>query len=313
MAPNLGGESFGIILTEAMAAGAAIVASDLDAFARVLDGGRCGRCSRRATPAALTATLDRLLDDPTRGRRWPRRRGRSVERFDWVQVAADVVAVYETVMAGRPDGVIEDDRAGRFARLVGLTGPGHARAPGIGPLRVTDILVSLLVLVVVGFLLELDGGSHRPAARPDRGRARGAGRPTRPALVGGVGARHVRPAGPGGRRAHRRGAHTAREAEPGARDQAESDLSRVLRAALDQVGQCDELTASPRGRLLLDELETASRRVVMARRFHNDAVRATRAVRHKRHVRYLRLAGHAAMPDTFEFDDAPPDCLAREI
>jgi hypothetical protein len=30
-------------------------------------------------------------------------------------------------------------------------------------------------------------------------------------------------------------------------------------------------------------------------------------------VRYLRLAGHAAMPSTFEFDDAPPDCLAREI
>ncbi|HEV2087797.1 MAG TPA: glycosyltransferase family 4 protein, partial [Cryptosporangiaceae bacterium] len=42
VAPNLGGESFGMILTEAMAAGAAIVASDLDAFRRVLDDGRAG-------------------------------------------------------------------------------------------------------------------------------------------------------------------------------------------------------------------------------------------------------------------------------
>jgi len=40
VAPNTGGESFGMILTEAMAAGTAVVASDLDAFRRVLDGGR---------------------------------------------------------------------------------------------------------------------------------------------------------------------------------------------------------------------------------------------------------------------------------
>ena len=50
----------------------------------------------------------------------------------------------------------------------------------------------------------------------------------------------------------------------------------------------------------------------MARRFHNDAVRASRAVRRKRHVRYLRLAGHAPQPVTFECDD-PADCLARTL
>ena len=43
VAPNLGGESFGIVLVEAMAAGAPVVASDLDAFGRVLDGGPGGR------------------------------------------------------------------------------------------------------------------------------------------------------------------------------------------------------------------------------------------------------------------------------
>ena len=41
-APNIGGESFGIVLVEAMAAGTAVVASDLDAFRRVLHGRRRG-------------------------------------------------------------------------------------------------------------------------------------------------------------------------------------------------------------------------------------------------------------------------------
>jgi phosphatidylinositol alpha-mannosyltransferase len=49
--PNLGGESFGIILLEAMAAGAPILASDLDPFRRVLDDGRAGTLFRTGDPA----------------------------------------------------------------------------------------------------------------------------------------------------------------------------------------------------------------------------------------------------------------------
>jgi hypothetical protein len=108
-------------------------------------------------------------------------------------------------------------------------------------------------------------------------------------------------------------AHEAREGPPQRREQAESDLSGALRAALDQPGQHAELAATEPGRVLLAELEEAQRRVVMARRFHNDAVRATRALRRKRIVRYLRLAGHAALPQPFECDDAPPECLARQL
>ena len=44
----------------------------------------------------------------------------------------------------------------------------------------------------------------------------------------------------------------------------------------------------------------------MARRFHNDAVRAARAVRRHRKVRWFRLAGHAPFPLAFEMDDEPP-------
>jgi hypothetical protein len=108
-------------------------------------------------------------------------------------------------------------------------------------------------------------------------------------------------------------AHEAREVPDERREPAESDLSGALRAALDQPGQAEALRADPGGQALLTELDTAAARVVMARRFHNDAVRASRAVRRKRHVRYLRLAGKAAEPASFECDDVPPRCLAREL
>jgi hypothetical protein len=108
-------------------------------------------------------------------------------------------------------------------------------------------------------------------------------------------------------------AHVAREAEDDKRQPAESDLSAALRAALDQPGQVEELRSDRAGEALLAELDTAAARVVMARRFHNDAVRATRAVRRKRHVRYLRLAGRAPEPASFDCDDAPPACLARAL
>ena len=55
VAPNLGGESFGIVLVEAMAAGAPVLASDLDAFRRVLDDGRVGVTFPTGDTAALAA------------------------------------------------------------------------------------------------------------------------------------------------------------------------------------------------------------------------------------------------------------------
>src|ERR1039457_3377046 len=65
-APNTGGESFGIVLAEAMASGAPIVASDLDAFRQVLRGGRAGELFETGDPGALARAAGRLLDDPQR-------------------------------------------------------------------------------------------------------------------------------------------------------------------------------------------------------------------------------------------------------
>lgn len=176
-----------------------------------------------------------------------------------------------------------------------------------------DVLVSLLVLIVVGVYLSWTAGRiDRMHNRVEAARnALDAQLVRRSAVALELATSTL--LDPAAALLIAAAAHEAREAGPAARDQAESDLSKVLRAALDQPGQAGELAASGAGRVLVEELETASRRVVMARRFHNDAVRSTWAVRRKRHVRYLRLAGHAAMPATFEFDDSPPDCLAREI
>ena len=98
-APNTGGESFGIVLAEAMAAGAPIVASDLDAFRQVLRGGRAGELFETGDPAALAAAAGRLLDDPERRATLSAAAAEAVRAYDWPVVARDVVRVYEAVVA----------------------------------------------------------------------------------------------------------------------------------------------------------------------------------------------------------------------
>jgi phosphatidylinositol alpha-mannosyltransferase len=99
-APNTGGESFGIVLAEAMAAGAPIVASDLEAFRRVLRGGQAGELFPVGDSAALAAAAARLLDDPQRRASLSTAASDAVRVYDWPVVARDVLAVYETVISG---------------------------------------------------------------------------------------------------------------------------------------------------------------------------------------------------------------------
>jgi hypothetical protein len=108
-------------------------------------------------------------------------------------------------------------------------------------------------------------------------------------------------------------AQAAREADGGdqaAREMAESNLTRALRAAFAEPSALEGLAADPVGRELLHELAAACLRVQLARRFLNDVVRAARVVRRKWVVRSLRLAGHAGWPQTFEMSDTPPEALA---
>jgi phosphatidyl-myo-inositol alpha-mannosyltransferase len=97
-APNTGGESFGYVLAEAMAAGAPIVASDLDAFRQVLRGGEAGALFETGNPAALAAAAARLLDDPALRAALSASALTAVREFDWSVIARDVLRVYEAVL-----------------------------------------------------------------------------------------------------------------------------------------------------------------------------------------------------------------------
>jgi phosphatidylinositol alpha-mannosyltransferase len=112
VAPNTGGESFGMILTEAMAAGAAVVASDLDAFRRVLDGGRAGDLFPTGDGAALADTLGRLLDDPARRAVLAAHASEVVGLYDWPVVAERVLEVYAMAIEATPPEELDGGRVG---------------------------------------------------------------------------------------------------------------------------------------------------------------------------------------------------------
>jgi hypothetical protein len=104
-------------------------------------------------------------------------------------------------------------------------------------------------------------------------------------------------------------AREAQVAQDEEREAAESALTRDLRAAFADPVEAGHLRETPEGTDLVQELGAAMRRVQLARRFHNESVRAVRQLREARRVRYFRLAGRAPVKPTFEIDDEPPATL----
>ncbi len=103
VAPNVGGESFGIVLLEAMAGCCPVVASDLPAFRQVLAGGAGGRLFRTGDGRALATVLGDLLDEPAARAHLVSMGQRVVGQYDWPEVVRRIVAVYETVLADAGD------------------------------------------------------------------------------------------------------------------------------------------------------------------------------------------------------------------
>jgi hypothetical protein len=101
-------------------------------------------------------------------------------------------------------------------------------------------------------------------------------------------------------------AEAAHDARAGTRqrEQAESDLSRALRAAFGQPDFRASLSGAEGAAELLTELEAAAHQVFLARKFYNDAVAATNSARRRILVRVLHLAGRAPAPEFFEIDDS---------
>ena len=128
-APNTHGESFGIVLVEAMAAGTPVVASDLEAFRRVLHDGAYGVLVPVRDAGALAVGLAALLQDAERRAQLAAAARLAVRAYDWSTVTRRIVEVYETVALAVPVAVDPsfeaalpadevDDDAGRLARAL---------------------------------------------------------------------------------------------------------------------------------------------------------------------------------------------------
>lgn len=98
LAPNTGGESFGIILIEAMAAGAFVVASDIPAFQAVLASGTFGVHFLNNDPHSLAHVVSKWLDKPEERAVIAQRAQEESGRYDWQSVASQVFAAYETAL-----------------------------------------------------------------------------------------------------------------------------------------------------------------------------------------------------------------------
>jgi phosphatidyl-myo-inositol alpha-mannosyltransferase len=97
VAPHLGGESFGIVLLEAMAAGAPVLASDLPAFRQVLEGGQLGELFEPGNAGELASRALRLLRRPDEREQLRSVGLAAVPKYDWSVLLPDLLSVYELV------------------------------------------------------------------------------------------------------------------------------------------------------------------------------------------------------------------------
>ncbi len=98
-APSLGGESFGMVLTEAFAAGTPVVASDIAGYRDVVRDGLDGLLTPRGDARALAEALRAMALDSVRRARMAVAARERAERFAWPHVAAEVLDVYEQALA----------------------------------------------------------------------------------------------------------------------------------------------------------------------------------------------------------------------
>ena len=111
VAPNTGGESFGIILAEALAGGAAVIASNIPAFSALLKNGKYGKLFNSEDATDLAKVVIDLLRERT-ARDLMAQEGQSyAQKFDWDVVAKDIFEVYEMAIVGSGKvGLVADNR-----------------------------------------------------------------------------------------------------------------------------------------------------------------------------------------------------------
>jgi phosphatidylinositol alpha-mannosyltransferase len=119
-APNTGQESFGIVLLEAMAAGAPIVASDIPGYRDVVSDGEQGLLVEPKNPGAIADAVLRLLANPELRANMRRAGQEKARAYDWPRVATEVLDYYFEVLARR-EAEPEPQRV-RFAKVRRMAG-----------------------------------------------------------------------------------------------------------------------------------------------------------------------------------------------
>ena len=118
IAPNTGGESFGIILAEAMAGGATVVASDIPAFADVLGDGKFGALFESENSESLAKVIIDLMRDQVKRNGLAIAGAAHSQRYDWSQVGEEIFEVYEIAMVkGEKVSLSSENRS--WTRLLG--------------------------------------------------------------------------------------------------------------------------------------------------------------------------------------------------
>src|SRR5262245_20583554 len=140
-APSLAGESFGMVLIEAFAAGTPVIASKIAGYSDVVTDGVDGVLVPPADPQALAEELQLLAHEPHRLTAMGEAGRKSAERYAWPRVAKEVKQVYEWVTESRPARVSRVESAARRTGFVPLNGEPRRparRLPSLDPAPVTS-------------------------------------------------------------------------------------------------------------------------------------------------------------------------------
>ncbi len=112
VAPNTGGESFGITLAEALAGGATVVASDIPAFDSLLGGGEFGALFKSEDSKDLARVVIELLGDNQKRLALALAGKERAKTFDWDVVAEQILSIYEmSIVGGSGVRLVSDHRS----------------------------------------------------------------------------------------------------------------------------------------------------------------------------------------------------------